>query len=217
MVESAETGNKFLCKKAIQKLFSIWYQNVVFVSKVNVYREHDLRVRVSKYMSYLLRHNPENLNMDRYGFVSLDELLEKIREHFQVDKKFISEIIKKNDRKRFGIAEDRIRALYGHTIPVGLQLEEDKSVKVLYHGTTLNAASKILKTGLKPMKRRWVHLSPTIETAIRVGLRRTLKPVVLEIDAEAARKDGGKFHKATDTVYLCSYIKPKYIKHAIHT
>lgn len=49
--------------------------------------EHGLKVEVSKYMSYLLRHDPENLNMDRHGFVSLDELLEKIREHFQVDKK----------------------------------------------------------------------------------------------------------------------------------
>ncbi len=57
------------------------------MSKVSICVEHGLKVEVSKYMSYLLRHDPENLNMDRHGFVSLDELLEKIREHFQVDKK----------------------------------------------------------------------------------------------------------------------------------
>lgn len=187
------------------------------VFRVNIYMEHELKVKVSRYMSYLLRHNPENLKMDSHGFVGLDELLEKIKERFQVDEKFIFEMVKKSERKRFEIVEDKIRALYGHTIPVRLELEEDKMVKVLYHGTTLDAASKILKVGLKPMKRRWVHLSPTIEIAIRVGLRRTNKPVVLEIDTEAARKNGAKFYKATNTVYLCSYIQPEHIKRVLHT
>jgi len=178
--------------------------------------KHELKVEVSRYMSYLLRHNPENLKMDRHGFVRLDELIDKIKERFQVDEKFIFEIVDKSDRKRFEIVEDKIRALYGHTIPVKLEMEEDKTVKAFYHGTTLDAASKILEVGLKPMKRRWVHLSPTMEIAIRVGLRRTKKPVVLEIDAEAARKNGAKFYKATHTVYLCSYIQPEYIKRALH-
>ena len=62
------------------------------------------------------------------------------------------------------------------------------------------------------MKRRWAHLSPTIEIAIKVGMRRTRKPVILEIDAEKARKNGIKFYKATDQVYLTKYVPPKYIK-----
>jgi len=179
--------------------------------------EHELKTEVSRYMSYLLRHNPENLKMDKHGFVSLDKLLDKVKEHFQADKKFIFEIIEKSDRKRFEIVEDRIRALYGHTVPVKLELEEDKMVKILYHGTTLKAASKILKAGLKPMKRRWAHLSPTTEMATRVGLRRTEKPVVLKIDAEASRRNGTKFYKATDNVYLCRYIQPEYVKLVLHT
>jgi len=174
--------------------------------------EYELKVKVSKYMSYLLRHNPENLKMNKHGFVNFNELLEKIKERFQVDKNFILEIVKESERKRFEIVEGKIRALYGHTIPVKLELEEDKLVKVLYHGTTAESVSKIFKEGLKPMKREWVHLSPTIEIAIQIGLRRTRKPVVLKIDAEAARKKGVKFYKATDTVYLCTYIQPEHIK-----
>ncbi|RLE68636.1 MAG: RNA 2'-phosphotransferase, partial [Thermoprotei archaeon] len=84
--------------------------------------------------------------------------------------------------------------------------------KILYHGTTPEAAKKILKDGLKPMRRRWVHLSPTPEIARNVGLRRTSHPVILEIDAEKAREDGVKFYRATEEVYLCDYISPKYIK-----
>jgi len=177
----------------------------------------DFKVKVSRYMSYLLRHNPEDLEMDMQGFVSLDELLKKIKERFPVDRRLVFEIVDQSERKRFEIVEDRIRALYGHSIPVRLDLEEEKTVKVLYHGTTSDAASKILKAGLRPMKRRWVHLSPTIEIATQIGLRRTNKPLILEIDAEAARKDGAKFYKATDTVYLCRHIQPGHVKRVLPT
>jgi putative RNA 2'-phosphotransferase len=174
--------------------------------------EQDLKAKVSKYMSYLLRHNPENLKMDKHGFVDLDELLEKLNERFQIDKEFTLEIVEKSDRKRFEIVENKIRALYGHTIPVKLKLEEDKVTKVFYHGTTQNAASEILRGGLKPMRRRWVHLSPTVEIATEVGLRRTKSPVILEINAEAARKNGLRFYKATNKVYVCDAILPEYIQ-----
>jgi len=163
-------------------------------------------------MSYLLRHNPEDLKMDRYGFVDLDEFLEKVNQRFHIDKELVCEIVEQSNRKRFEIVRNMIRALYGHTIPVKLELEEDKVVNVLYHGTTPDAASKILKVGLKPMKRKWVHLSPTIEIATEIGLRRTRKPVILEIDAEAARKAGVKFYKAIDKVYICGNVAPTYIK-----
>jgi putative RNA 2'-phosphotransferase len=171
-----------------------------------------LQIKVSRYMSYLLRHNPESLLMDEYGFVDLDMLLEKIKQRFDVDKNFVLEIVEKSGRKRFEVIENKIRALYGHTIPVKLEFKEDKTVKVLYHGTTPSAASKILMEGLKPMKRRWVHLSPTIEVAMEVGMRRTNTPIILEIDAEAARKDGLKFFRATDKVYLCKSVPQKYVR-----
>ncbi len=174
--------------------------------------DQDLKVKISKYMSYLLRHNPENLKMDEHGFVDLNEFLVKIKEHFQIDDKLFLEIVEKSERRRFEIAGNRIRALYGHSIPVKLELEEDKLVEVLYHGTTPNAASKILKVGLKPEERKWVHFSPTIEIAREVGLRRSSNPIVLEINVEEARKNGVKFYKATDKVYLSSDVAPNYIR-----
>jgi putative RNA 2'-phosphotransferase len=173
--------------------------------------EQDLKVKVSKYISYLLRQDPENLKIDRHGFVDLDKLLEKLSERFRVDRRFIIGIVEKGSRKRFEIVENKIRALYGHTIPVKLELEEDDVTKVFYHGTTSDAASEILKVGLKPMKRKWVHLSPTKEIATEVGLRRTTSPVILEINAEAARKNGLRFYKATGKVYVCDAILPRYI------
>jgi len=174
--------------------------------------EADLKVKVSKYISFLLRHSAQGLKMDVEGSVDLDELLAKLRERYPVDKRVILDIVEGSERRRFEVKDNRIRALYGHTISVRLRLEEDKEVKSLYHGTTLDAVSGILEEGLKPMKRRWVHLSPTVGVAREVGMRRTGNPVVLEIDAETAIRDGIRFYRATDKVYLCSSIPPEYVR-----
>jgi len=171
-----------------------------------------LKVKLSKYMSYLLRHNPENLNLDEEGFVDLDELLLKLHEKYDVDKHFIKEMVNSGNRKRFEIVDNKIRALYGHSINVKVELEENRSVEVLYHGTTPESMPKVLRNGLTRMKRKWVHLSPTKEIAIEVGKRRALNPVVLEINANEARKNGLKFFKATECVFLCKGVPSKYLR-----
>jgi len=174
--------------------------------------DSDLKVKVSRFMSYLLRHNPKGLRMNARGFLRLDDLLRKVRERYDVDEAFIRDIICSGDKTRFQILDGKIRALYGHTVDVEIDLPEDESVDVLYHGTTAEAASKILKKGLRSMKRKWVHLSTTKDTATEVGERRTPNPVILVIDAAKARRDGIRFYKATDRVYLSKTIPSKYIK-----
>ena len=163
-------------------------------------------------MSYLLRHNPNGLQMDEEGFVRLDDFVRRVRERYDVDEAFIRDIVYAGDKTRFQIVNEKIRALYGHTIDVEIHLPEDESVKVLYHGTTAESASEILEKGLRSMRRRWVHLSTTRDIAREVGKRRTRNPVILVIDAEKARRDGIRFYNATDRVYLSRRIPSKYIK-----
>jgi len=172
----------------------------------------NLKVKVSKFMSYLLRHNPKNLQMDERGFVRVNSLLRRVRERYDVDEAFIRDVTYSGGKTRFQIVGGKIRALYGHTIDVEIELPEDESVEVLYHGTTAESACKILEKGLRSMRRRWVHLSTTKEIAKEVGGRRTPNPVILVIDADKARREGVRFYKATDRVYLSKQIPSKYIK-----
>lgn len=173
----------------------------------------DLRTRISKYMSYLLRHDPEGLEMDEEGFVSLGALLAKLREKYpQASLRLILDVVEGGDRRRFEIRGNKIRALYGHSIPVKIELEEDRAVNILYHGTARKFLPRILREGLKPMRRNWVHLSPTIEIARRVALRKTSRPVIIRVDARRARLDGLKFYKATEEVYLSGELPPKYLE-----
>jgi len=175
--------------------------------------ERGLSVRVSRFVSFLLRHDPMGLVMDEEGFVDLDELVSKVKESFpSVDVGFLRRLVEESERKRFEIVGNRIRALYGHSFPVYLGLEEDRRVEWLYHGTTCEAADVILERGLQPMKRMWVHLSPTIDIALQVGKRRTSSPVILVVNCVEARKAGSKFYKASDQVYLCKFVPAKYIQ-----
>jgi len=173
----------------------------------------DLKTKVSRYISYLLRHNPEDLEMDDEGFVELDQLLSKVKRRFpQADRNLLTEIVNESERRRFEIVGSRIRALYGHTIEVNVALEEDRQIASLFHGTTSEATEQILKNGLQPMKRQWVHLSPTEEIAKDVGRRRTSSPIILVIDAAQARDSGVKFYRASDKVFLCKHVPAKFIK-----
>jgi len=158
-----------------------------------------------------IKIKPEDLKIDREGFVDLDELFAKLRKRYDISWSFIEEIMSEESGKRFEIIGNRIRSLYGHSIEVTMELEEDRSAAMLYHGTTLESALKILNDGLKPMQRKWVHLSPTKEIAFEVGRRRTFEPVVLMIDAKEARKDGVIFFKATERVFLCREVPAEHI------
>lgn len=167
--------------------------------------------KLSRYLSYLLRHNPEDLPMREDGFVPLNKLMEKIKKRFPWSSLEIIKNLANREDSRFEIKNGMIRALYGHTIPVKIELQPANKVKFLYHGTTPDAIEKILREGLKPMNRRKVHLSPTVEQAIRVAKRRTRNPVVLRIDVGAAAQKGIKFEKANELVYLSDKIPPDFI------
>ncbi|WRK52738.1 RNA 2'-phosphotransferase [Coprobacillaceae bacterium CR2/5/TPMF4] len=74
--------------------------------------------------------------------------------------------------------------------------------------------SEIKATGIKKMRRLYVHLSKDVETAFKVGSRHGI-PVVLVIDTLAMQKDGYKFYCSKNGVWLCDDIDFKYVKEII--
>ncbi len=167
--------------------------------------------RISKQISYLLRHNPREMNISKEGFVDMNELISLLERRWSnLDKEDIVEIVKNDPNGRYEIENGMIRARYGHSIDVCPTLFK-ASVKKLYHGTTSEFAEKITTEGLKPKGRKKVHLSKDIRDAVDVGKRRTDNPVVLEIDAAEARCEGIEFEKASEKVFVADYIPPKFI------
>jgi putative RNA 2'-phosphotransferase len=173
------------------------------------------RVKVSKFLSFILRHKPEsfNLKLDRNGFCFLQDILKILQDRFKdLDNDSLLELIKKDSKGRFEVTGDLIRARYGHSIEVVPIEDPSEPPEFLYHGTTPDKIIKILKFGLKPMNRQFVHLSITKEDAYKVGLRHTSRPVVLKILAKKVYRNNIKFFRESD-VFLVRYIPPKFIIH----
>jgi putative RNA 2'-phosphotransferase len=160
-----------------------------------------------------LRHNPKKfgLEIDKEGFVDLNELAETIKVKFSyVNVEFIKNLINTSLKRRFQIKDNRIRALYGHSIVVDILYPQIVPPDKLYHGTTKKAGELILKEGLKPMRRKKVHLSRTPQEAYLIGRRRTKLPVILEIDSIKAYQAGAKFYDAEEVI-LCNFIPLEFI------
>lgn len=145
----------------------------------------------SKYLCYLLRHKPESINvvMDRHGWVSIEDLLEKINrtEKYRTCFEQIRTIVDNDDKGRFRISDDgkRIKACQGHSIPwIEPELEQRIPPKYLYHGTTAETYSEIERCGaILKMSRHAVHLHEDELMAWQVACRRKNKtPIVIGID-----------------------------------
>lgn len=166
------------------------------------------RKRLSKFLSYVLRHNPLKfgIELDKEGFADLDKITELLSAKFPgINKETIIEVVRTSPKKRFEIIGGRIRAVYGHSIEIDLNLPEVEPPEILYHGTSRKAAGQILKSGLRKMTRQFVHLSITDTDAYQVGLRKDSKPVVLEIRARDAYCSGIKFYRSGN-LYLTKEI-----------
>ena len=171
-------------------------------------------VELSKLISYILRHDPEkySLTLDRYGFAGLKELVRAINQKKRwVNEEDIRRVVAESEKKRFEIREDRIRATYGHTIEVEQVSPEVEPPEILFHGTSRKTVVTVLKDGLQPMKRQYVHLSQTEQEAFRVGRRKDTNPVVLRIRARDAFCEGIKFRKC-GSVYIARQIPGKFIE-----
>ena len=158
-------------------------------------------------MAYILRHRPDEfgLVLDEEGFIPLKELHWAIIEEdgwSHVRMADIQQAVYTGDREQFQIDKKRIRALSSHSSPVRITYEPAIPPKTLYHGTRQKAYPGILRHGLRPMGRRYVHLTDSKELSLRIGRRRDPNPVLLTIDALRAHGDGVLFFRANELIYL---------------
>ncbi|ONI72803.1 RNA 2'-phosphotransferase [Actinosynnema sp. ALI-1.44] len=171
-------------------------------------------VRVSKFLSRHLRHRPEDigLSLDEGGWVDIEELLAACaRRGGVLSREDLEFVVASNDKQRFAVDGNRIRANQGHSVVVDLGLTAQRPPDVLYHGTVADSLERIRAEGLKPMARNDVHLSSDVDTAERVGARRG-KPVVLVVQAKAMHEAGHEFRLAENGVWLVAEVPPRFLQ-----
>jgi putative RNA 2'-phosphotransferase len=172
-------------------------------------------VRVSKRLSYVLRHEPASigLTLDDAGWVDVDELLDALAEHgLSLTRADLEYVVATNDKRRFAFDETgtRIRASQGHSLPVELGYRPETPPAVLFHGTPVRNVPGILAEGLRSGRRHAVHLSPDPGTARLVGERRG-PAAILRVDAARLAADGARFTRSANGVWLVDAVPPGYL------
>ena len=90
---------------------------------------------LSREISYALRHAPweYELEMDEEGWVPVEQLLDALHRTVKwsnICEADLKEMIEKSEKKRHELADGRIRAFYGHSIPMKILKEEnEKQIK----------------------------------------------------------------------------------------
>jgi putative RNA 2'-phosphotransferase len=172
--------------------------------------------RISKSLSYWLRHRPEagGLTLDEKGWAPVSSVLAALRTAgLPSDAETLHDIVAGSDKNRFELSEDqrRIRARQGHSVKVDLDWPAATPPEHLFHGTVERFLPNIFAEGLRPMKRHHVHLSPDSQTATAVGARRG-EAVILRIEAAKMAADGHIFRLSGNGVWLTDHVPPGYIE-----
>lgn len=174
--------------------------------------------KLSKFLSMVLRHRADEfgIKLDGEGYADIGDLFVVVQGRYNNTFTY-DDLIRvvttpgSDNKMRFELVGDKVRARYGHNKRVqAVTYEPAQPPDVLYHGTVAAALPAIRKEGLTAQQRQYVHLSTTTERAMNVGSRRG-KPVLLTIRAGEAHGAGVVFYHPEDEHYLAEHIPREHI------
>lgn len=163
--------------------------------------------KIGRTLAAILRHGKFGLEMDPQGYVSTRDVLAKIRERNPrmnwLRTRHLEALVDTDPKGRYVVTNGKIRATYGHTIPLDIRLDCENIPDELFYPATAEEAELLLESGIFPADRAMVHLSLTYRDALRAGSVRTDDPVILVIDTGMCMELGSDIGKAARTVFLC--------------
>jgi putative RNA 2'-phosphotransferase len=198
------------------------------------------RRRLSTFLSGALRHFPDDvgIQLDPAGWTPREVLVAAVEAQYDwAGGREVSAVVATDPKGRFETRRDGsqvlVRAAYGHSIDVDVDLDRDLPLgpddqsgadddetdaagadvpETLYHGTAPRNLAVILEEGLKPMKRQAVHLSGDRETARAVGRRHADgDPVVLVVDVRGLSAAGFTVRRRGRETYTVERVPPQFL------
>ena len=173
--------------------------------------------QLGRIMAGVLRHFPErfSLSMDSHGWIDIRSIVEAVRarrnQFHWLRPHHVRALASTDPKGRYQLDVDKVRATYGHSLDVELDLPTDNIPGELYYPATEEEVEIILETGLKPSDRKHVHLSLAPENATDAGTHRTEKPVLLRVDAKGAIGSGVVIRRAGKTVFITKEIPAEFL------
>ncbi|KAI8925184.1 phosphotransferase KptA/Tpt1 [Entophlyctis helioformis] len=189
------------------------------------------QVRLSKSLSYLLRHGAakEGIPMRPDGFVALADVL--ARPQFAgVQLCDIQDLVRTNDKQRYALQQEPesgvwlIRANQGHSLNVDVDMAvvtDPSDLPVVVHGTYTQHLPSIFKTGLSRMGRKHIHFAVGLlgQPDVTSGMRSSCTAFIY-INVALAMQDGIVFMRSANNVVLSEGINgsipPKYFDRVVN-
>jgi putative RNA 2'-phosphotransferase len=169
--------------------------------------------RISRFLTYILRHRPKEypLVFDERGCVDWLDLIDIVQERFyDVTEEQIRSVVMDSEKKRFELRDGKVRATYGHSFAVDLDDAAVEPPAQLYYGAARDLAQSMLRNGLKPRDRQYVHLSISAEEAESVAQRHDPAPAIIVVAARAAHAEGVQFFQS-GPLFLAEEVPPKFL------
>ena len=156
--------------------------------------------RITRSLAFMLRHQPEqfDLELDAYGWADVGDVVRALNERLgePVRDEDVVTAVGSGDRVRYQIEGDRIRALYGHSVPVEPG-DASKPPEKFYVAIPQRDLERAQRFGLRGGRRRFLHLALTEEDARESGRRNAVDYTVLTVRALDAWEEGVNFYDRT--------------------
>lgn len=168
--------------------------------------------RISKAMSYVLRHGAikEGIEITPDGWVSMDDLLA----YLKTTREVVDQVVAENNKKRFEVEGDLIRAAQGHSMVVTPEAMEATWAKfegsgIIYHGTNFDALAGIAEKGIVSVRRTHVHLADSLSSL--VGKRSNVQ-LFLHVSTDKLRASGQEIFRSSNGVVLVRHVPTRCIE-----
>jgi len=166
--------------------------------------------KVGRTLAAVLRHGKYDLEMDSEGYVRVKDIVRLIQDRNPRMKWFrphhIEALVDTDTKGIYQLLGESIRAMYGHTVNVELNLPIDNVAAVLFKAVPAEDYDALMKNGILPNERAKVHLSRTFDDAYRAGLMILEEPMVLAVNTERNAEEGYPVGKASEKVFLCDKV-----------
>ena len=176
------------------------------------------RDSMGRKLALVLRHAPEkfNLEMDINGWIDVRDIIRQFqnsdkRRHHWLRPHHLRAISETDPKGRYEVRGNMMRATYGHTVEIELDLPTSDIPDSLYYPCDPEEAGNLLEVGIKPAGRAHVHLSANMRAAAEAGRVHRADPAIIEIDTARMVATGETIWHAGVTVYLTENVSGDYL------
>ena len=177
-------------------------------------QESSLNERITRSLAYMLRHQPEefDLELDEFGYADFEDVVRALNERIgePIREEDVLEAIRSGDRPRYELTNGVIRALYGHSIEIDPG-EPSEPPETLYIAVGARDAERAQRHGLRGGRRTFLHLALTQEEAEESGQRLPYDWVLVTVHASEADEDGVAFYDR-QALFLSEHVPTDYLE-----